>query len=202
MHVNYCDFEDTFLYLVAIGTPVVEVAVLLYKERKILDYVHLFINHYPALVQESIIEHPPITDFTGTRCEHGISELELEDFGVSLSKARSQLEHFINVNNINYPLFVNDFQRYHTLGISRLPNGWRPYRRGPQQVECPAHKSTYFKGKEEPLCALTLASTTFLYGDTPLKPNYETREYQQSAPSLSPLSQDEEEESEEEEEDK
>jgi hypothetical protein len=186
MQVVYSDSTDTFLYLVALGLPVVEVAVVVYRGRKVIDQLHVFINHYPARIEESLLEHAPITDYYGTQMEHGISELELEEYGVSLSSARDKLDRFINMNYINYTLIVNDYHRYHLLGVPRLPTDWRPFLVGPRCGRCPAHKSTYFKRNgEEPLCALSLASTTYHYIESPLKRYDEETSYDPPSPPIS-----------------
>ena len=159
---------DTVVYLALMGHPVLEVTTLVRRNQKTIETLHFLINHEQVISDETAYECPPRTDPIGTSFEHGISEHELEQFGVSLTYAHNTLKSFLCDTYTKVPLIVNDYTRYQSLSIARnvtafwngdlMTDSPSDTHRLVLGKTCPAHHSSYYRIDRPPLCTLKVAA--------------------------------------------
>ena len=156
------------IYIALVGNPVVEVAAMLRYGEKVVDVYHAIISYDSVITNESLYELSPQTDYYGTLYEHGISELELEQFGIPLQTVRSDLQTFLNLNNTFIPIIVNNFHRFQSLQLGCDPTGvYDNVSVSKRQTSiygkrCKVHQSSYYTSQAPCQCALIIAGKMVL----------------------------------------
>ena len=112
---------------------------------------------------ESYLEPYPVTDPSGTRFEHAVSENELHELGHPKGEVVENLRSLLCDNYANACLIVNDLEKFRTLKMPREIDylfDALEFEANQLEISCNGHRSSYCcKDANTVVCALTIART-------------------------------------------